>query len=169
MSCTTSWHCLTTGSTYSSHSTTRNEHPTSAQIVCQELLCNRLAHEQTCRRRAGEGAKELAGLRQVLYRAIVNSDNNSWILMMARQECPDQKCRRLLHTFPAQSVLVLKCGHSMCKDCVEGQTFSPPGMRSNPMILCKMCSRVCRKAEIVDSLSLNTGRAGIYTIEAPGL
>jgi hypothetical protein len=128
-------------------------------------FCNRMAHEQVCRGRASEGAKELVELRQVLYRAIVNADDNHWLLMKARQECPN--CRKLLRTFSAQSVLVLKCGHSMCKDCVEKQRFSPPGTGSNPWILCKACFRVCKKAEIVDSLSLDAGEAGIYSIESP--
>jgi len=130
-------------------------------------LCNRMAHEQACRGRASEGARELAGYRQVLYRAISSSDNNAWMLVMARLGCPS--CSRFFHEVSAQSVSVLKCGHSMCKDCVDKQKFSPPAMRRNPMILCKICFRVCRKAEVVDSLSLNTGRAGIQTIEAPKL
>jgi hypothetical protein len=82
-------------------------------------LSNRMAHEQTCSNRISRGAQEVANLHRGIYRAVQNQNDGVFMLRMLRLECP--KCNRLLRDLPAQSILALKCGHYMCRDCVEQQ------------------------------------------------
>jgi len=128
------------------------------------LLSNRMAHEQACRGRISSGAQEVADLRSQIYRHVKNNNDGVLMLRVLRLECP--KCSKLMREMPAQSVLALKCGHYMCRGCVEQQKrFTHEYAQGNMFVFCGRCPAVCRLAETVDLESLFTGQARIQAID----